>query len=109
MLSAQRSRINTLNNEIGELQNKFEALIKENRLLKKLQYRQVRIFAQFKSVIQIFIGHYDAQEKSLRKFESKDGDIPRLIIQYEEDQKVLKSKLRKCQESERFLGSIILC
>ena len=41
MLSAQRSRINTLNNELGELHNKLEELVKENKLLKKLQFRQV--------------------------------------------------------------------
>ena len=44
MLSAQKSRINTLNNELVELQNKLDELVKENRLLKKVQHRQVRVW-----------------------------------------------------------------
>ena len=48
------------------------------------------------------------QEKSLRKFEDTESDLPRLISQHMEDQRVLKARLRKAQDAERWAG-IYVC
>ncbi|XP_076820249.1 uncharacterized protein LOC143465703 isoform X1 [Clavelina lepadiformis] len=84
MLSARNHRINILNNELTEAQAKVEELTKENKLLKNLQHRQ---------------------DKALKKFEDTESDLPRLISQHTEEQRVLKTRLRKTQENERKLES----
>nr|CAB3263399.1 lebercilin [Phallusia mammillata] len=82
MLSARRNRINILNNQLCETQVRLEEVMKENRLLKTLQHRQ---------------------DRALRRFEGEENDLPRMISQHSEEQRILKARLRKSQDKERQL------
>uniref|UniRef100_UPI00398E4357 lebercilin isoform X2 n=1 Tax=Pristiophorus japonicus TaxID=55135 RepID=UPI00398E4357 len=80
MLSARLLKINELRNEVTELQVKLEDLQKENRILKRLQYRQ---------------------ERALNKFEDTENEISLLISHHSSEVRVLRERLRKSQEKER--------
>ncbi|XP_054425626.1 lebercilin [Pteronotus mesoamericanus] len=80
VLSARLLKINALQNEITELQVKLAELLKENKALKRLQYRQ---------------------EKALNKFEDTENEISQLIARHNNEITALKERLRKSQEKER--------
>ncbi|KAM6185163.1 lebercilin [Rhynchocyon petersi] len=80
VLSARLLRINELQNEVTELQVKLAELLKENKALKRLQYRQ---------------------EKALNKFEDTENEISQLILRHNNEITALKDRLRKSQEKER--------
>ncbi|GCB61375.1 hypothetical protein scyTo_0009326 [Scyliorhinus torazame] len=80
MLSARLLKINELRNEVTELQAKLEDLQKENKILKRLQYRQ---------------------ERALNKFEDTENEISLLITRHNDEVRVLRERLRKSQEKER--------
>ncbi|XP_072106271.1 lebercilin isoform X1 [Mobula birostris] len=80
MLSARLLKINELRNEVTELQGKLEDLQKENKVLKRLQYRQ---------------------EKALSKFEDTENEISMLISRHNNEVRILRERLRKSQEKER--------
>ncbi|XP_048387296.1 lebercilin isoform X1 [Stegostoma tigrinum] len=80
MLSARLLKINELRNEVTELQAKLEDLQKENKILKRLQYRQ---------------------ERALNKFEDTENEIAMLISHHNDEVRVLRERLRKSQEKER--------
>ncbi|XP_040839606.1 lebercilin [Ochotona curzoniae] len=80
VLSARLLKINELQNEVTELQVKLADLLKENKTLKRLQYRQ---------------------EKALNKFEDTENQISQLIIRHNNEITSLKERLRKSQEKER--------
>ncbi|XP_067882859.1 lebercilin [Heterodontus francisci] len=80
MLSARLLKINELRNEVTELQAKLEDLQKENKILKRLQYRQ---------------------ERALNKFEDTENEISLLISHHNNEIRVLRERLRKSQEKER--------
>ncbi|XP_043858578.1 lebercilin [Dromiciops gliroides] len=80
VLSARLLKINELQNEVTELQVKLDELLKENKALKRLQYRQ---------------------EKALNKFEDTENEISQLIVRHNNEIKALKERLRKSQEKER--------
>ncbi|XP_078068567.1 lebercilin [Mustelus asterias] len=80
MLSARLLKINELRNEVTELQAKLEDLQKENKILKRLQYRQ---------------------ERALNKFEDTENEISMLISRHNDEVRVLRERLRKSQEKER--------
>jgi len=80
MRSARRNRVNELNNDLTEAHIKLEELRKENRLLKTLQHRQ---------------------DKALKRLEDTENDLPRIISQHMEEQRVLRARLRKSHDSER--------
>uniref|UniRef100_A0A4X2K204 Lebercilin LCA5 n=2 Tax=Vombatus ursinus TaxID=29139 RepID=A0A4X2K204_VOMUR len=80
VLSARLLKINELQNEVTELQFKLDELLKENKALKRLQYRQ---------------------EKALNKFEDTENEISQLIVRHNNEIKALKERLRKSQEKER--------
>ncbi|XP_059838345.1 lebercilin isoform X1 [Hypanus sabinus] len=80
MLSARLLKINELRNEVTELQGKLEDLQKENKILKRLQYRQ---------------------EKALSKFEDTENEISMLISRHNNEVRILRERLRKSQEKER--------
>ena len=42
----------------------------------------------------------------MRQFQDTEGDLPRLIAQHMEDERVLKARLRKSQEAERITGEL---
>ncbi|KAL2792158.1 lebercilin [Daubentonia madagascariensis] len=80
VLSARLLKINELQNEVSELQVKLAELLKENKSLKRLQYRQ---------------------EKALNKYEDAENEISQLIIRHNNEITALKERLRKSQEKER--------
>ncbi|XP_077018409.1 lebercilin [Tamandua tetradactyla] len=80
VLSARLLKINELQNEVTELQVKLVELLKENKTLKRLQYRQ---------------------EKALNKFEDTENEISQLIARHNNEITALKERLRKSQEKER--------
>ncbi|KAK2488679.1 hypothetical protein MC885_003661 [Smutsia gigantea] len=80
VLSARLLKINELQNEVTELQVKLAELLKENKALKRLQYRQ---------------------EKALNKFEGTENEISQLIAHHNNEITALKERLRKSQEKER--------
>ncbi|XP_069866177.1 lebercilin-like isoform X2 [Dipodomys merriami] len=79
ILSASLLKISALQNEVCQLQVKIAELLKENKALKRLQYRQ---------------------EKALNKFED-ENEIAQLILRHNNEITVLKECLRKSQEKER--------
>ncbi|XP_037375893.1 lebercilin [Talpa occidentalis] len=80
VLSARLLKISELQNEVTELQVKLAELLKENKALKRLQYRQ---------------------EKALNKFEDAENEISQLIARHNNEITALKERLRKSQEKER--------
>lgn len=80
VLSARLLKINELQNEVSELQVRLAQLLKENKALKSLQFRQ---------------------EKALNKFEDAEGEISQLIHRHNNEVTALKERLRKSQEKER--------
>ncbi|XP_025150623.2 lebercilin isoform X1 [Bubalus bubalis] len=79
VLCARLLKINELQNEVTELQVKIAELLKENKALKRLQYRQ---------------------EKALNKFEYTENEISQLIARHNNEIRALKDHLRKSQEKE---------
>ncbi|XP_075821217.1 lebercilin [Microtus pennsylvanicus] len=80
VLSARLLKINELQNEVSELQVKLSQLLKENKALKSLQFRQ---------------------EKALNKFEDAESEISQLIQRHNNEITALKERLRKSQDKER--------
>ncbi|KAL6087912.1 hypothetical protein STEG23_015903, partial [Scotinomys teguina] len=80
VLSARLLKINELQNEVSELQVKLSQLLKENKALKSLQFRQ---------------------EKALNRFEDAESEISQLILRHNNEITALKDRLRKSQEKER--------
>ncbi|XP_069829604.1 lebercilin [Dendropsophus ebraccatus] len=80
VLSARLLKINELRNEVTELQMKLEESQKENKALKRLQFRQ---------------------EKALNKFEDTENEVSQLISRHNNEVRTLKERLRKSQERER--------
>lgn len=80
VLCARQLKINELQNEVTELQVKLAELLKENKALKRLQYRQ---------------------EKALNKYEDTENEISQLIARHNNEITALKDRLRKSQEKER--------
>ncbi|XP_007484309.2 lebercilin isoform X1 [Monodelphis domestica] len=80
VLTARLLKISELQNEVTELQFKLDELQKENKALKRLQYKQ---------------------EKALNKFEDTENEISQLIVRHNNEIRALKERLRKSQEKER--------
>ncbi|XP_029451422.1 lebercilin isoform X2 [Rhinatrema bivittatum] len=80
VLSARLLKINELRNELTELQIKLEDLQKENKALKRLQFRQ---------------------EKALNKFEDTENEISQLLSRHSNEIRTLRDRLRKSQDRER--------
>ncbi|OCT58474.1 lebercilin [Xenopus laevis] len=80
VLSARLLKINELRNELTEHQAKVMELQNENKILKRLQFRQ---------------------EKALTKFEDTENEISQLISRHNNEIRTLRDRLRKSQERER--------
>lgn len=80
VLSARLLKINELHNELTELHVKLDEMQKENRALKRLQYRQ---------------------EKALHKFEDTENEISQLLARHNDEVRILRERLRKSQEREQ--------
>nr|XP_033795738.1 lebercilin [Geotrypetes seraphini]XP_033795739.1 lebercilin [Geotrypetes seraphini]XP_033795741.1 lebercilin [Geotrypetes seraphini]XP_033795742.1 lebercilin [Geotrypetes seraphini]XP_033795743.1 lebercilin [Geotrypetes seraphini]XP_033795744.1 lebercilin [Geotrypetes seraphini]XP_033795745.1 lebercilin [Geotrypetes seraphini] len=84
VLSARLLKINELRNELTEVQIKLEDLQKENKTLKRLQFRQ---------------------EKALNKFEDTENEISLLLSRHSNEIRTLRDRLRKSQERERITAA----
>ncbi|CAI5769735.1 Lebercilin LCA5 [Podarcis lilfordi] len=80
VLSARLLKINELRNELTELHVKLDELQKENRALKRLQYRH---------------------EKALHKFEDTENEISQLLARHSDEMRILRERLRRSQEREQ--------
>lgn len=80
VLSARLLKINELRNELTELHVKLDELQKENRALKRLQYRH---------------------EKALHKFEDTENEISQLLTRHNDEIRMLRERLKKSQEREQ--------
>ncbi|XP_074093478.1 lebercilin isoform X3 [Macrotis lagotis] len=72
VLSTRLLKINELQNEVNELQFKLDELLKENKALKRLQYKQ---------------------EKALNKFEDTESEISQLVVRHNNEIKELTKNL----------------
>ncbi|GFR57437.1 lebercilin, partial [Elysia marginata] len=77
VMSASRNKINELRNKVEELRLKMKDLEQENKLYKKLQYRQ---------------------EKAIRTFEDKENDLPNIIDKHNNEVRSLKEQNRRLKE-----------
>lgn len=82
LLSAKQREVDQIHNELTNVRKNFDTLQRENRTLKTLQQRQ---------------------DRAIRLFEDVESDIPKMMHRHTEEQKVLKTRLRKAQISEREL------
>lgn len=80
VLSARLLKINELRNELTELQVRLEEQQKENKALRRMQFRQ---------------------EKALNKFEDTESEISQLISRHNNELRALRERLRKALEQER--------
>ncbi|XP_069091736.1 lebercilin isoform X2 [Pleurodeles waltl] len=80
VLSARLLKINELRNELTELQIRLEEQQKENKALRRMQFRQ---------------------EKALNKFEDTESEISQLISRHNNELRALRERLRKSLEQER--------
>ncbi|CAL1540298.1 unnamed protein product [Lymnaea stagnalis] len=86
VLSASRNRINELRNKVEELRIQIKDLEQENRLYKKMQFRQ---------------------EKAIRVIEEKENDLPSILDKHNNEVRALREQNRKMKEkydkSDRYL------
>ncbi|XP_078504235.1 lebercilin isoform X2 [Lissotriton helveticus] len=80
VLSARLLKINELRNELTELQIRLEEQQKENKALRRMQFRQ---------------------EKALNKFEDTESEISQLISRHNNELRAIRERLRKALEQER--------
>ncbi|KAH9503652.1 hypothetical protein Btru_067066 [Bulinus truncatus] len=77
VLSASRNKINELRNKVEELRIQIKDLEQENRLYKKLQFRQ---------------------EKAIRVIEEKENDLPSILDKHNNEVRSLREQNRKLKE-----------
>ncbi|RUS69933.1 hypothetical protein EGW08_022305 [Elysia chlorotica] len=77
VMSASRNKINELRNKVEEMKLKMREMEQENKLFKKLQYRQ---------------------EKAIRGFENKENDLPNIIDKHNNEVRSLKEQNRRLRE-----------
>ena len=77
VMSAKRLRYNEMRNGMEELEGVVKDLKEENKILKKMQYRQ---------------------EKALQKFESKDSDLPIIMQRHNNEVRTLKEQHKKVKD-----------
>jgi len=78
LLSAKVHTIRALQNELTEAKRELDEHRKENRLLNRLQVRQ---------------------ERELTKYQSKEGELPQILIQHAEEVRALREQLKRTQEA----------
>jgi len=78
LLSAKIHAIRALQNELAEAKRELDEHRKENRLLNRLQVRQ---------------------ERELTKYQSKEGELPQILIQHAEEVRALREQLKRTQEA----------
>ncbi|BFZ25267.1 hypothetical protein BsWGS_28305 [Bradybaena similaris] len=86
VLSASRNRINELRNKVEELNIQIRELQQENKLYKKMQFRQ---------------------EKAIRVIEDKENDLPSILDRHNNEVRVLREQNKrlkdKYEKSDRYL------
>lgn len=86
-MSAQRQKNNDLQNRIGELTSQIETLKEENRTLKRVHQRE---------------------EAALRKLESQDSDVSRLIRNHMEEANALKEIIKNVKGENTRLNKVLI-
>ena len=74
MLSARRIKINEMKNEIEELVVQLTEMKQENKMLKRLQFRQ---------------------EKALEHYTGQENDLPQLLERHSAEVRTLKDQIKK--------------
>lgn len=87
LISAQRLKNNDLQNRISELNIELEKLRDENKTLRRVQKRE---------------------EIALKKLESQDVDISRIVKTYSEEVNSLKQKMRKVNGENKKLSTNLM-
>lgn len=87
MLSAQRFKNNELQNKLSEVMLELEALRVENKTLKRVHIRE---------------------EIALKKHESQDLDISKMIKTHQEEVNVVKDQNRKALKENKRLSALLM-
>jgi chromosome segregation ATPase len=87
LLSAQRIKNNDLQNRISELNIEIEKLREENRTIKRMHKRE---------------------EVALKKLETQDTDVTKVVKGYQDEINSLKQKIRKIQSENRAINNSLL-
>lgn len=87
VMSAQRQKNNDLQNRIGEIAAQLEALKEENRTLKRVHQRE---------------------EAALRRFESQDSDVSRLVRNHMEESNALKEVIKSSKAESARLNKVLI-
>lgn len=86
-MSAQRQKNIDLQNRIGELAAQLEALKEENRTLKRVHQRE---------------------EAALRRFESHDSDVSRLVRNHMEEANALRDVIKSVKAENARLNKVLI-
>lgn len=86
-MSAQRQKNHDLQNRIGELSAQVEALREENRTLKRVHQRE---------------------EAALRRLESQDNDVSRLVRNHMEEANALKEIIKSVKAENNRLSKVLI-
>lgn len=86
-MSAQRQKNNDLQNRLSELANQVEALKEENRTLKRVHQRE---------------------EAALRRLESQDNDVSRLVRNHMEESNALKDIIKNVKAENGRLNKVLI-
>jgi sugar-specific transcriptional regulator TrmB len=86
-MSAQRLKNNDLQNRIAELNSQMEKLKEENRTLKRVHHRE---------------------ENALKRLESQDNDVTRLIRNHMEESNALKEIIKTVKTENQKLSKILI-
>jgi hypothetical protein len=87
LMSAQRLKNNDLQNRIAELNIEIEKLKDENKLLKRVHHRE---------------------EIAIKKFESHDNDVSRLVKNHADETHALKETIKNIKNENRRLNSTLI-
>ena len=87
LLSAQRIKNNDLQNRISEMNIEIEKIREENRTLKRMHKRE---------------------EVALKKLETQDTDVTKVVKGYQDEINALKDKIRKLQSDNRKINNSLL-
>jgi hypothetical protein len=87
LMSAQRLKNNDLQNRIAELNIEIEKLKDENKILKRVHHRE---------------------EIAIKKFESHDNDVSRLIKNHADEAHALKETIKNLKNENRRLNSSLI-
>ncbi|KAL8592774.1 hypothetical protein ACOMHN_045928 [Nucella lapillus] len=77
LLSANRLKMNELQNQVEDMKQQMKEVTEENKLFKRMQYKQ---------------------ERALVKFEDRESELPQLIQAHNNEIRTLRDQLRRTRE-----------